>query len=135
MSDFNEQIIEEFRANAGKVRGPFEGANMILVHHRGAATGTDRVAPLVYQDAGPNRWVVFASDGGAPKDPQWFRNLVADPETTVEVGTETIPVRSRVAEGAERDQLWSAQKAAIPQFAEYESRAGRDIPVVVLERR
>ena len=135
MSDFNERIIEEFRANGGKVGGPFEGANMILLHHRGAATGAERVAPLVYQDAGPDRWVIFASYGGAPKDPQWFRNLVADPETTVEVGTETIPVRARVAEGAERDELWSKQKAAVPQFAEYEERTDRAIPVVILERR
>ena len=109
---------------------------MILVHHRGAKTGTERVAPLVYQDAGPDRWVVFASFGGAPQDPQWFRNLVANPETTVEVGTETIPVRARVAEGDERESLWNAQKSAVPQFAEYEERAGgRQIPVVILERR
>ena len=109
---------------------------MILVHHRGAKTGTERIAPLVYQDAGPDRWVVFASFGGAPEHPQWFRNLVANPETTVEVGTETIPVRARVAEGDERTELWEKQKAAVPQFAEYEVKAGdREIPVVVLERR
>ena len=138
MSDFNDwnrQIIEEFRANAGKVGGRFEGAPMILVHHRGARTGTERVTPLVYlpyQDA----FVVFGSKAGAPTHPHWFLNLVANPETDVEVGSETVPVRARVAEGDEREQLWSKQMQLMPGFAEYEKTAGgRQIPVVILERR
>lgn len=134
-NDFNQAIIAEFRANAGKVGGNFEGAPMILVHHRGARTGTERVAPLVYQAVG-DAYAVFASKGGAPTHPQWYLNLVANPETTVEVGAETIPVRARVATGAEREQIWSTQKELMPGFAEYERTAqGREIPVVVLEPR
>ena len=138
MSDFNDwnrRIIEEFRANGGKVGGRFEGAPMILVHHRGAKTGTRRVSPLVYQSYG-DAFVVFGSKGGAPTHPDWFRNLEANPETEVEVGTETIPVRARTAAGDEREQIWSKQKELMPGFAEYEKTAGsREIPVVVLERR
>lgn len=134
-NDFNTAIIEEFRANGGKVGGGFEGAAMILVHHRGFRTGTERVAPLVYQRVG-DAYVVFGSKGGAPTHPQWYRNLVAHPDTTVEVGTETIPVRARVAEGEERGRIWSRQKELMPGFAEYERTAeGRQIPVVVLEPR
>lgn len=134
-NDFNQAIIAEFRANAGKVGGNFEGAPMILVHHRGARTGTERVAPLVYQAVG-DAHAVFASKGGAPTHPQWYLNLLANPETTVEVGAETIPVRARVATGAEREQIWSTQKELMPGFAEYERTAqGREIPVVVLEPR
>jgi deazaflavin-dependent oxidoreductase (nitroreductase family) len=134
-NDFNASIIEEFRANGGKVGGRFQGAPMILVHHRGAKTGQERVSPLVYQAAG-DAFVVFGSKGGAPTHPQWYRNLVANPDTVVEVGTETIEVRARVAEGEERERIWSKQKELMPGFADYEKSAqGREIPVVVLERR
>jgi len=137
MSDFNDwnrQIIDEFRANGGKVGGRFEGAPMILVHHRGAKTGTERVTPLVYQPYG-DAFVVFGSKGGATTHPHWFLNLEANPEVEVEVGTETIPVRARTAVGDEREQIWSKQKELMPGFAEYEKTAGdRQIPVVVLER-
>jgi deazaflavin-dependent oxidoreductase (nitroreductase family) len=135
VNDFNAKIIDEFRANAGKVGGPFEGAPMILVHHRGAKSGVERVAPLVYRADG-DRYVVFGSKGGAPTHPHWYRNLVANPDTVVEVGTETIPVRARVAEGDERERIWSKQKQAMPGFADYEAKiAGkREIPVVILER-
>lgn len=133
-NDFNQQIIEEFRANAGKVGGPFEGAPMILVHHTGAKTGTERVAPLVYQAVG-DAFVIFGSKGGAPTHPHWYLNLVANPDTVVEVGTDTIPVKARVATGEERDQLWTKQKELMPGFADYEGKAaGREIPVVVLDR-
>lgn len=132
--DFNKAIIDEFRANEGKVGGGFAGAPMILVHHRGAKSGTERVSPLVYQDDGDNI-VVFASMGGAPNNPQWFHNLVANPETTVEVGTETIPVRARVAQGDERERIFTKQKELIPVFADYEAKTTREIPVVVFERR
>ena len=134
-NDFNRQIIEEFRANGGKVGGRFEGAPMILVHHKGAKTGTERVAPLVYLPDGDS-FVVFGSKAGAPAHPHWYLNLVANPETDVEVGTDRIPVTARVAQGAERERLWSKQKLTMPQFAQYEESAGkREIPVVVLERR
>ncbi len=132
-NDFNQQIIDEFRANAGIVGGPFEGAAMILVHHTGAKSGTARVTPLVYRADG-DAIVIFASKAGAPDNPAWFHNLVANPETSVEVGTDTIAVRARVAEGDERDRLWTAQKADSPQFAEYEAKTTRTIPVVVLDR-
>ena len=135
MSDFNTAIIEEFRANGGKVGGGFEGAPMILLHHTGAKTGTERVSPLVYQADG-DRYVVFGSKAGAPSHPAWYRNLLANPDTTVEVGTETVAVRARVAEGDERERIWTKQKQLMPGFAEYEekTRGIREIPVVILER-
>jgi deazaflavin-dependent oxidoreductase (nitroreductase family) len=134
MNDFNQGIIDEFRANEGKVGGQFEGAPMVLVHHTGAKTGAERVSPLVYQSDGENL-VVFASKGGSPTHPHWYLNLLANPDTTIEVGAETIPVRARVAEGDERDRIWTKQKELMPGFAEYEVTAGsREIPVVVLER-
>jgi deazaflavin-dependent oxidoreductase (nitroreductase family) len=135
MNDFNTKIIDEFRANAGKVGPPFEGAPMILVHHTGAKTGTARVAPLVYQAKGDD-FVVFGSKGGAPTHPQWYLNLVANPDTKVEVGADTIPVRARVAEGDERETIWSKQKEQMPGFADYEKNiaGAREIPVVILER-
>jgi deazaflavin-dependent oxidoreductase (nitroreductase family) len=135
MSDFNTAIIDEFRANGGKVGGGFEGAPMVLLHHTGAKTGTERVAPLVYQADG-DRFVVFASKAGAPSHPQWFHNLVANPDTTIEIGAETIHVRARVAEGDERERIWSKQKQLMPGFAEYEEKTKgiREIPVVILER-
>ena len=133
MNDWNQQIIAEFRANGGVVGGPFEGAPMVLVTHRGARSGTERTTPLVYLADGDDV-VIFASKAGAPTNPDWFHNLVANPDATIEVGTETVAVRARVAEGAERDELFERQKAASPQFAEYEKATDRVIPVVVLER-
>lgn len=133
-NEFNQGIISEFRANQGIVSGPFEGAPMILVNHRGARTGTDYTAPLVYTRDGDN-YIVIASKGGAPEDPQWFRNLLANPDVTVEVGTETIPVRARVAEGDERARLFRAQADLMPNFDDYAKATSREIPVVVLEPR
>jgi deazaflavin-dependent oxidoreductase (nitroreductase family) len=130
---FNDKVIAEFRANSGKVGGPFKGAHMILVHHKGRKSGAERVSPLVYQPL-DDRWAIFASKGGAPADPEWYLNLVASPETTIEVGTETHEVVARTAEGEERERIWEAQKQASPGFAEYEKSAGdRVIPVVVLD--
>jgi deazaflavin-dependent oxidoreductase (nitroreductase family) len=133
--DFNSGIIEEFRANRGKVGGPFEGAPMILLHHQGAKTGQQRVNPLVYQPVGSD-FAIFASKGGAPTNPQWLANLVAHPDTTVEVGTESHAVRARVLEGEERSDIWQKQKQLMPGFAEYEAKAQgiREIPVVLLQR-
>ena len=134
-NDFNKAIIDEFRANGGKVGGNFEGAPMILLHHRGAKTGTERVSPLVYQPIG-DAFAVFGSKAGAPSHPHWYLNVVANPDTTVEVGSETIEVRARVAEGDERARIWAEQKRLMPGFADYEAAAGdREIPVVILERR
>jgi deazaflavin-dependent oxidoreductase (nitroreductase family) len=131
--DWNTRIIAEFRANEGKVGGQFDGAPMILIHHRGRKSGIERVNPLVYQpmDGG---YAVFGSKGGAPDDPDWYRNLVAFPSTTVEVGAETIPVSVREATGQERERLWARQKQLMPGFAEYETKAApRVIPIAVLE--
>lgn len=135
MNDFNTKIIEEFRANAGVVGPPFEGAPMVLVHHKGAKTGTERVTPLVYQPVGDD-WAIFGSKAGAPDHPAWFHNLVANPETQIEVGADTIPVTATVLEGALRDEIWAKQKELMPGFADYEKTAGgRTIPVVLLSRR
>lgn len=134
VNDHNRAIIEEFHANAGKVGGPFENTPILLLHHLGARSGTERVNPLAYRRDG-EAFVIFASKAGAPTNPDWYHNLLAHPDATIEVGTETIPVRARVAEGEERERLWSAQKIDAPGFADYESRTERQIPVVVLERR
>jgi len=135
MTDFNQQVIEEFRANGGKVGGRFEGAPLLLLHHRGAKTGTEYVNPLMYQDLGGGSLAIFASKGGAPTNPDWFHNLRANPNTKIELGTETVDVVARVASDEDRDRIWEAQKRAYPNFAEYEQSAGaRTIPVVVLDR-
>jgi deazaflavin-dependent oxidoreductase (nitroreductase family) len=131
--NWNDGIIEEFRTNNGKVGGRFANIPILLLHHTGARTGTIRVNPLAYQRDG-DRFVVFASKGGAPTNPDWFYNLRANPEATVEVGTETIPVRARVTEGEERERIWGRAKEAIPGFGAYEERTPREIPVIVLER-
>jgi deazaflavin-dependent oxidoreductase (nitroreductase family) len=134
MEDFNTTVINEFRANGGKVGGGFEGAPMILVHHKGAKTGTERVNPLVYQPVG-DAFAIFASKGGDPSHPAWYHNLRSHPTTTVEVGSETLEVRARELEGPERDEIWEKQKQLMPGFAEYEQKAeGRVIPVLLLER-
>lgn len=134
MSDWNSGIIDEFRSNEGRVGGQFEGAPMILLHHTGAKSGTQRVNPLVYQPL-DNGYAIFASKGGAPTNPDWFHNLVANPDTEVEIGTETIPVRARVAEGDERERIWTKQKKQMPGFADYERNTTRQIPVIILEPR
>lgn len=134
-NDFNQQIIDEFRANDGKVGGPFEGLPLALVHHIGAKSGAKRINPLAYQRLSDDSIAIFASKGGAPTNPDWYYNLVANPQTTVEIGSERYEVTARVADDEERERIWSAQKEAFPNFAEYEKTAGgRKIPVVVLDR-
>ena len=132
VNDWNAAIIEEFRANDGRVGGMFEGRSLLLLHHTGARTGTRRVTPLARQDLADG-YAVFASKAGADTNPDWYHNVVANPGTEVEVGTETIRVRARVAKGEERDRIWSRQKRDYPQFEEYESKTSRVIPVIVLE--
>ena len=133
MSDPNAPVIEEFRANGGKVGGPMDGWPIVLVHHTGAKTGTERVNPLVYQQLDGDTVAIFASKGGAPTHPDWYYNLIANPETTIEIGTGTRKVRARVADSAERTEIWERQKQLMPQFAGYEETANREIPVVILE--
>ncbi len=129
--DFNAQIIDEFRANQGRVGGPFEGSTLLLLHHVGAKSGRDRLNPLVYNRDG-ERYVVFASKAGAPTNPDWYHNLKSHPDVTIEVGTDTIQVRAEEATGEERDRLFRAQTERSPQFAEYQANTDRVIPVVVL---
>ena len=134
-NDFNQGVIEEFRANDGVVGGPFAGFPLVLVHHTGAKSGVERVNPLVYQRLDDDSVAIFASKGGAPTNPDWFHNLVANPKTRIEIGTEQYDVTARVASGDERRRIWEAQKEAFPNFAEYETTAGdREIPVVVLDK-
>jgi deazaflavin-dependent oxidoreductase (nitroreductase family) len=131
--DFNGKVIAEFRANGGKVGGFFEGAPLLLLHHIGAKTGAERLNPLVYQQVGDS-YAIFGSAGGQPRDPQWFRNLLAHPEVTVEIGRTTARVRARVADPAERAPIWATQKERMPNFAGYEkSAAPREIPVILLD--
>ena len=130
--DWNSKIIEEFRANGGKVGGPFEGAPLLLLHTTGARTGQQRINPLMYRPD-DQRLVIFASKAGADTNPDWFHNLRANPEVKVEVGSETRAVRAHVAEGDERHRLWEAHKGQWPGFADYESKTQRQIPVVILE--
>lgn len=135
MTDVNDQnlkVIDEYRANAGKLGGFFEGKPVLLLHTTGARTGQERVNPVMYQADG-DRLAVFASKGGAPTHPDWYHNIVAHPDVTAEVGTETRRFRARVATGDERDRLWSRQKVDQPGFADYETRTDREIPVVILE--
>ena len=132
VNDFNAQNIDEFRAHGGRLGGNFEGAPMLLLHSTGAKSGTERVNPVMYQAVGAD-YAVFASKAGAPTNPDWFHNLVANPDASIEVGTETKKVRARVATGAEREVIWTTQKARYPGFADYERRTDREIPVVILE--
>jgi deazaflavin-dependent oxidoreductase (nitroreductase family) len=133
-NDFNRQVIEEFRANGGKVGGPFAGSPMLLLTTTGAKSGQPRTTPLVYTTDG-DRIVVIASKGGAPTNPDWYRNLVANPVATVERGGETFQVRAVITEGEERQRLFDQQAALMPGFAEYQKKTTRQIPVVVLERQ
>ncbi len=131
--DFNAKIINDFRANGGKVGGMFEGAPMLLLHHAGAKSGAERVNPLMYQQVG-DCYAIFASAAGAPRNPDWYYNLTAHPDTTIELGASTIKVRARVANADEREPIWDKQKEVAPGFAEYETNAApRQIPVILLD--
>ena len=134
-AEFNQQIIDEFRANDGRVGGMFEGMSLLLLHHKGAKSGTERVNPLAYlTDDG--RYVVFASKGGAPTNPDWYWNLKANPDVTIEVGTDKIEATASEATGEQRDRLFRAQADRFPQFDDYvQKAAGRKIPVMVLTPR
>jgi deazaflavin-dependent oxidoreductase (nitroreductase family) len=130
--DWNSNVIQEFRTNEGKVGGPFDGAPILLLHTKGARSGEERVNPMMYLTDG-DRLVVFASKGGAPTHPDWYHNLVANPDVEIEVGTERRTMRARVAEGEERDRLYAEQSKRYPQFAKYQEGTDRTIPVVILE--
>lgn len=136
MATQNEQIIDEFRANEGRVGGYFEGRTLLLLHHKGAKSGNDYINPLAYQRLSDDSVAIFASKGGAPTTPAWYYNLVANPDATVEIGTDSFPVRARVTEGEERQQIWTKQKSDWSGFADYEEKTKgiREIPVVILDR-
>jgi deazaflavin-dependent oxidoreductase (nitroreductase family) len=131
---FNASIIAEFRANAGVVGGSFKGAPMVLITTTGARTGKQRTNPLVYLPDG-DRVVIFASKGGAPAHPDWYHNLVANPEVTVEVGTEKYRATAIVTADAERDRLYAEQARRMPTFADYQAKTKRVIPVIALARK
>ena len=132
MRDYNTPVIEEFRANHGRVGAPFENTTLLLLHHKGARSGRTRVNPLAYQTL-ERGYAVFASKGGGPTNPDWFYNVQANPEVEVEIGDETYHLRARVATPEEREQIWERQKRAFPGFADYEQKSPRQIPVVILE--
>jgi deazaflavin-dependent oxidoreductase (nitroreductase family) len=132
-NDWNKKIIEEFRANGGRVGGNFAGAPLLLLHTVGARSGQERVHPMMYQDLGDGRVAVFASKAGAPTHPDWYHNLVAHPDVSAEIGTETLRYRARTAAPAEREPVWARQKQEYPGFAGYEEKTDREIPVVILD--
>lgn len=131
ISDFNRRTISEFRANSGRVGGPFEGAPLLLLHTIGARSGKPRVNPMMYLYDG-DRYLVFASKAGADHHPDWYWNLRANPRTRIEVGDRTLRVRAVELEGTERDEKFHTQAQRYPGFAEYQSKTDRIIPVIAL---
>lgn len=132
-NDFNLGIIKEFRENGGETFGPFKGRNLLLLTTKGAKSGNEGTTPLVYSKDG-DRYVIIASMGGAPKHPAWYHNIVANPEVTLEVGTEKFQATATVAGEPERSRLYNAQAEMMPAFTEYQQKTTRGIPVVVLTR-
>ncbi len=133
MNDWNSRIIEEFRANEGKVGGPFANATVLLLTTTGKKSGRQHTTPLVYMPDG-ERLLVFASKGGAPSHPDWYGNLVANPKVKVEVGKESYQATATVIKGEERDRLYAKQVERFPAFGEYEQKTTRRIPVIALDR-
>jgi deazaflavin-dependent oxidoreductase (nitroreductase family) len=127
--EMNRTVIREFRETGGKAGGRFEGKPLVLVHHIGVKSGTERISPLVPLLDG-DRIFVFASKGGSDENPHWYGNLVAHPEVTLELGTETFPATAKVLTGPERDAIYAKQVAVEPQFGEYQRNTTRVIPVV-----
>lgn len=131
VEDWNSKIIKEFRANEGKVGGPFDGAPVLLLHTTGAKTGRERVHPMMYLDLDGHRYV-FASKGGADTNPDWYWNLMARPDVTIEVGTEKYEAEAVPVTGDDRDRIYAEQARRYPGFAEYEQKTSRIIPVIEL---
>src|ERR1700743_2976671 len=133
VNDFNGKVIAEFRANGGRVSGPYQGSNILLLHHTGARSGVARSRPLAFRGVGDSL-AVFAIKAGAPDNPAWLHNLLAHPDTVVELGARTLRVRASLAQPAERDVIYSRQKQRVPAYAQYEVKASpRKIPVIVLD--
>lgn len=133
LNDFNRRVIDEFRANQGKVGGQLANIPLLLLTTTGAKSGRAITKPLAYTKDG-ERFVVIASFAGSPRNPAWYNNLVANPEAIVEVGSERFRVRATVTTGEERQRLFNRQAALMPIFAEYQQKTSRQIPVVVLTR-
>ena len=131
MSDFNKKVIQEFRANQGIAGGFFEGMDLLLVHTTGAKSGKLRINPTAYYQQG-NEYIIAASNGGADNHPDWYRNLVANPNVIVEVGTETFATLAEVPKEPERSELFGKLAGKYPKFAEYEAKTERKIPVIKL---
>jgi len=134
MSDWNAGVIDEFRRNHGKVGGAFKGAPLLLLCHRGARTGKQRVNPVMYLKDG-ERLLVFASKGGHAHNPDWYHNLMAHPDIEIELGDERVRVRAQEIKGAERDELYARQVSLYPKFGEYQRKTERVIPVIALTPR
>lgn len=134
MNDFNKKIIEEFRANGGKVGGHFENMDLLILHTTGANSGNTHLTPLVYTIDG-DRYVIIASKGGAPTHPDWYYNLVANPHVVVEVGVEQFKAAAAIAEEPERSKLYGTMADRYPFFTEYQENTQRVIPVVTLTRK
>ncbi|MET0451837.1 MAG: nitroreductase family deazaflavin-dependent oxidoreductase [Mycobacterium sp.] len=132
--DFNRKNIDEFRANHGKLGGPFEGAPVLLLHSIGARSGEERVSPMMYLADG-DRYLVFASAAGADRNPAWYWNLIANPDVSIEVGDERLDVHAVEVKGAERDAKYALQAERYPGFAGYQRKTSRTIPVLALTRR
>jgi deazaflavin-dependent oxidoreductase (nitroreductase family) len=132
-NDYHRRIIEEFRANGGRVTSHPARDRLLLLTTAGAKTGRRLTTPVMYTDDG-DRLLVYASKSGAPTNPAWYHNLVANPRTTVEVGTERFEADATVITGEERDRLFSQHAAKYPTFAEYQTKTSRTIPVVALRR-
>ena len=133
MTGFNNKVIEEFRANGGRVAGQFAGAPMVLLTTKGAKSGKTYVHPLVYSKDG-DRYVLIASFAGAPKHPSWYHNIVANPTVTLEIGNEKFQAKAKITSGEERERLYNAQAAIMPFFNDYRKKTSRQIPVVALTR-
>ena len=131
VNNWNKKIIEEFRANGGKVGGNFAGRTLLLLHTKGAKSGQERINPVAYTKDGDNL-VIIASKGGSPKNPDWYHNIVANPQITVEVGAEQLQVEAKIAPEPERTRLYDQMATIMPGFAEYKTKTTRQIPVIVL---
>ncbi len=134
MSDWNKKIIEEFRANQGKVGGNFENMTLLLLHTRGAKSGLSRLNPAAYTEDG-DRLVIIASKGGADTHPDWYYNVIANPNVTVEVGTEKYDTVATVEQEPERTRLYDQMAAQYPGFEAYRQKTSRIIPVITLKRK
>jgi deazaflavin-dependent oxidoreductase (nitroreductase family) len=134
-SDYNTAIIKEFRANQGRVGGPWEGITMILIHHSGARSGIERVTPLACAPQGDGRFAIWAANGGSPSNPNWYHNLKAHPATTAEVGPETFAVLAEELEDTARAELWPELVSRYPGLGETQAKTTRQIPVFVLTRQ